>query len=331
MIDVMSFGAGVQSTTVLTLAGEGLIPMPDRWVFSDPGFEGSDTYEHLERCAEYIAKKGGKLDRVSAGNIEVEAIEFARRRANSEVKRYASIPMFVANPDGSNGIMPRQCTTEYKIEPIEAYHRREVLGLKPRQHAPKDPAVCVWIGISSDEERRASPPGRYRREQVTTEDIDLFGDPVVIERKTWEPVLWQVKCYPLLGYALHPDRSKVRDERFSAVEGWDRDDCRDWLKKVWPHPVPRSACICCPYRTNAEWADMRDNRPDDWQRAVHFDEEIRQNYLDGDKARRGHEYGRVYLHRTRVPLKMADLSEPLNDRMGCGGLWSQEPDGLCGT
>ena len=330
MVDVMSFGGGVQSTAVMTLAGEGEIPMPDRWVFSDPGFEGEDTYAHLERCKEYLAKRGARLDVVSAGNIEAEVVEFARRRANSEVKRYASIPLFVTNPDGSEGLMPRQCTTEYKIEPIEQYHRREVMGLAPRQRAPKEPAVNVWIGISADEERRTSPPGRWRKETAVT-GADLLGDPVTVERKVWEPTPWQVKTYPLLGYALYPDRSRERDERFAACEGWDRDDARAWLAKAWPWPVPRSACICCPYRTNAEWAEMRDNRPTDFARAVAFDEAVRQGYIDGDMARRGRLAGRVYVHRTRVPLAMADLSEPLNDRMGCGGLFSQEPDGICGV
>lgn len=41
--------------------------------------------------------------------------------------------------------------------------------------------------------------------------------------------------------------------------------------------------------------------------------------------------GVPYLHRTLVPLDMADLDKPLNDRMGCGGLFSQEPDGICGV
>jgi 3'-phosphoadenosine 5'-phosphosulfate sulfotransferase (PAPS reductase)/FAD synthetase len=133
MIDVMSFGGGVQSTAIMVLAGEGYIPMPKHWVFSDPGFEGADTYAHLERCKDYISKNGGQLDIVTTGNIEEDALTFARRRANSDVKRYASIPMYVEKHGGGAGILPRQCTSEYKIEPIEQYHRRVVMGLGPRR------------------------------------------------------------------------------------------------------------------------------------------------------------------------------------------------------
>jgi len=329
MTDVMSFGGGVQSTAIMTLAGEGLIPMPARWVFSDPGFETGATYAHLERCKEYLAKKGANLDVVTAGNIREDAVEFARRRHEPDVKRYASIPMFVRRPDGEQGIMPRQCTTEYKLEPIEAYHRRELLGLKPRQRAPKELAVNVWIGISADEERRAKPPGMWRTQKATVGET-LWDGPNVVERKVWEPIPWQVKSFPLLGYALHPDRSRVPDERFDHCTGWDRDDAKDWLAKSWPYPVPRSACICCPYRTNEEWAAME---PAEFAQAVEFDNAVRAGYGGQDARRqvRGELAGVPYLHRTMVPLEMADLSEPLNDRMGCGGLFSQEPDGICGV
>jgi hypothetical protein len=332
MVDVMSHGMGVQTTGLMTLAGEGLIPMPARWVFSDPGFETEATYAHLERCKEYLAWKGARLDVVSAGNIETDIIDFAEHRGNGAVKRYASIPVFLDMQDGGKErIMPRQCTSEYKLEPIEQYHRREVLGLKPRQPAPKSPTVAVWIGISLDEERRASAPGRW---QTLTAEIgtDLFGDPITVERKEWKPVPWQVKVYPLLGYKLYPDRTKERDERFAECEGWDRDDVKAWLAKSWPHPVPRSACVCCPYRGNDEWADMKANEPEQFARAVEFERRLQQG-LAGHPARRGRGdlAGVPYLHRTRVPLDLVDLSEPLNDRMGCGGLFSQEPDGICGV
>lgn len=334
MVDVMSFGGGVQSTAIMTLAGEGLIPMPARWVFADPKFETAKTYAHLERCKEYMAKKGARLDVVSAGDIRQEAYGFALRPGAGQpsgLKRYASIPMFVDKGGGEKeGVLPRQCTTEFKLEPIEQYHRREVLGLKPRQRAPKTPAVCVWIGISYDERHRAKPPGRWKEVEEVV-GTDLLGQPYTRPKRVWEPVPWQVKAFPLLGVTLHPDRSSRTDGRFAACDDWDREDALDWLAKAWPHPVPRSACVCCPYRTNGEWREMRDDAPADFAQAVDFDERVREAYRVG-LARRGKPLAGVpYLHRTRVPLKMADLDEPLNDRMGCGGLYSLEPDGICGV
>jgi hypothetical protein len=329
MIDVMSFGGGVQSTAIMTLAGEGKIPMPARWVFSDPGFESELTYAHLERCKEYLAKHGAKLDCVSAGNIREDAVTFAERRQHAGTVRYASIPMFIEKRDGTDGILPRQCTTEYKIEPIEEFHRREIIGLKYRQRAPKVPVVNVWIGISKDEERRASAPGKWANRELEI-GKDLMGEPVIKKYREWVPCNWQVKSFPMLGYVLYPDRSKQLDERFEFCSGWDRDDAHEWLAKVWPFPVPRSACICCPYRTNNEWRVMKESEPNDFAKAVEFDDRIRKAYATVQQARR-ELAGVPYLHRSRVPLGLVDLSVPMNDRMGCGGLFSQEPDGICGV
>jgi hypothetical protein len=283
MVDCVSFGAGVQSTAIMVLAGEGHIPMPRHWVFSNPGFETSDTYTHLDRCKEYLSKKGVELSIIADGNISTDAIAFAERPATkSGLKRWASIPMFT---DGEKaGIMPRQCTSEYKINPIEQFHRRVLMGLEKGERSPKEESVCVWIGFSVDEERRATPPGRWETVRKIIGE-DLYGDPIIEKSQRWMPQPWLVKAYPLLGCRQHSDRSKVDDDRFEYCAGWDRKDAVEFLKKVWPWPVPRSACICCPYRTNEEWRYMRDNLPEDWQRAIKFDEDIRYSYTHGQRRR----------------------------------------------
>ena len=61
----------------------------------------------------------------------------------------ASVPWFIRNPDGSDGINRRQCTREYKVEPL-AKKSREMLGYRPRQRIPPN-SIEVWIGISLDE------------------------------------------------------------------------------------------------------------------------------------------------------------------------------------
>ena len=158
----------------------------------------------------------------------------------------------------------------------------------------------------------------------------MMGQPIVKKKKIWQSTKWQVKTYPMLGLRFNPDRTHTREPRFDYCEGWDREDAANWNAKVWPFPVPRSACICCPYRTNREWAYMRENQPNEFAQAIEFDKVIREAYAYGQGIR-GQIAGVPYLHRSLVPLDMVDLSEPLNDRMGCGGLFSQEPDGICGV
>ena len=92
--------------------------------------------------------------------------------------------------------------------------------------------------------------------------------------------------------------------------GWSRDRCAAYLADRWPWPVPRSACVYCPLKSDAEWAQLRDDAPADWARAVAFDEAARP-------------FG--YVHRTRRPL--ADVLLRLED----AGQLTLECEGMCGV
>lgn len=61
------------------------------------------------------------------------------------------------------------------------------------------------------------------------------------------------------------------------------------LDHGWPEP-PRSSCFMCPNLRDAEWVEMRDNEPEDFEKAIQFDEELR--FLD-DHA---------WLHNSGKPL-----------------------------
>ena len=69
----------------------------------------------------------------------------------TEKTRFASMPFFTDN----GGIGRRQCTSEYKIVPVQK-KLRELLGYKPRQRIPQH-SVDLIIGISFDEIQRMKP------------------------------------------------------------------------------------------------------------------------------------------------------------------------------
>jgi len=75
--------------------------------------------------------------------------------------------------------------------------------------------------------------------------------------------------------------------------GWSRADCQTYLAAAWPYPVPRSACVYCPLKSDREWLELRDQHPADWAAAVAFDE-----------AARPH----GYVHHSRQPLATAVLT-----------------------
>lgn len=154
MIRVLSLGAGVQSTTLALMAGSALLPeIPDAAIFADTGAEPDAVYRHLD----WLCQPGllaFPVHRVSAGNLRDILLDPTNKR-----RYHARPPLYVSNADGTSGIIRRQCTGDFKIDPIER-GIRDLLGLKPRQRWPKVPSVEQWIGISLDEATRMKPSPR---------------------------------------------------------------------------------------------------------------------------------------------------------------------------
>ena len=145
-LKVLSLGAGVQSTALLLMAFDPDIPeIPefDVAIFSDTGWEPESVYRQVWLLAEFMQRQGKPLYLVSNGDI----------RAESVAGTQFGMPVFVKNKEGKKGQLQRTCTHQYKIKPVEQQIRR-LLGLKPRQRAPKERVIEHWFGISLDEVQR---------------------------------------------------------------------------------------------------------------------------------------------------------------------------------
>lgn len=106
---------------------------------------------------------------------------------------------------------------------------------------------------------------------------------------------------------------------------WSRKDCLAYLRDKLPHPVPKSSCVFCPYRTNQSWLDLKRNDPEGWDRAVEIDSALRD---EASVVTRGFRQ-QMFLHRTCVPLPLVQFqSLPPNtlDPMATG-----ECAGVCGV
>lgn len=147
-MEIISLGAGVQSTTLLLMAGHGEItPKPTHAIFADTGWEPRYVYEHLEWLKGKAQEFGIEIVVTQAGNIHDDI-----KRAAITKSRTANMPYYVVAKDGSKGIIPRGCTDEYKITPMNK-KVRELLGYKPRKRMPVG-AVTKWMGITTDEIHR---------------------------------------------------------------------------------------------------------------------------------------------------------------------------------
>ncbi len=135
----------MQSSVMALMAARGEItPMPDCAIFADTQSEPDHVYEWLDWLGTQLPFP---IHRVSAGNLRQDMIDSSKNHT-----RCASPPLFVRE-GGSEGMLTRYCTTDYKIAPIHK-KMRELIGLKPRQRAPKEVVIESWIGISQDEIQR---------------------------------------------------------------------------------------------------------------------------------------------------------------------------------
>lgn len=140
---VISFGGGVQSSAMLLMGLDGMFgDIPGAAVFSDTKGEPSDVYDWIEFMRQEVAPF--PIHVCSFGSL-IEGVEAKRMKA--------SIPWHSTKLSGGHLLMPRFCTTSYKIEPFQKMARKL---------APKRAPIETWIGISTDEAHRMKPSRNNR-------------------------------------------------------------------------------------------------------------------------------------------------------------------------
>jgi hypothetical protein len=103
---------------------------------------------------------------------------------------------------------------------------------------------------------------------------------------------WYQERYPLL---------------FDLTPPLRRGDCVKLVEQMgWPTP-PRSSCWCCPNMGDREWRDVKENYPEDFEKAVRLEREIRRTDAG------------LWLHKHRIPLDKVDIESQLDmfDAAGC--------------
>lgn len=271
-VHILSLGAGVQSSTLALMAAHGEItPMPHSAIFADTQAEPLVIYEWLAWLETQLPFP---VLRVTKGDMTAESLRTRTKKDGSGTWTKNLIPAFVKNQDGSQGLMGRACTSDYKVEVIH----KEVRKLAKIRHGQKTVGAVQWIGISIDEAHRMKP-----------------------SRKPWSENRW-----PLIEL------------------GMKRHDCLRWMReKGYPEP-PRSACVYCPFHSDAEWRRMQRHEPHEFQRAVEFEAELQRTKAAYDNLR-----GIPFLHSSLLPLGEVDFSTDIE--RGQGDLFGNDCTGLCGV
>lgn len=102
-----------------------------------------------------------------------------------------------------------------------------------------------------------------------------------------------------------------------------RRHCLDWMsRRGFPVP-PKSACVFCPYHSDATWRQLKQSAPGDFAKAVKFERELQETA----KARNVKQV--EYLHSSRIPLDQVDFST--EEERGQLNMFNNECEGMCGV
>ncbi len=262
----LSLGAGTQSSAMLILACQGKVPRPEAVIFADTGDEPHWVYDYLGYMTEFAKPYGIHVHVTSKGRLSEWMIDRQRQG-----KRFVSVPVYTAGVNGSKeGMLRRQCTREFKVEPITK-KVRELLDYQPRQRVKE--RVRCFIGISLDESRR-----------------------------------------------MKPSRERWITNRFPLVEmGITRSKCRQILLDAGLPEPRKSACVFCPYHSDNYWNALKTQAPEEFAKAVEFDNGIRDMTMRGRKQP-------GYVHRSCKPLIEVDFDPNANQV----DMFENECEGMCG-
>ena len=153
VINVLSLGAGVQSTVLALMAEQGYtgIPRPDFAVFADTGWEPPAVYAHLDWLETRLSYP---VHRVSAGNIRENILA----GQSPDGRSFIDLPFYVTKPEGKAIVAARQCTNHYKIQPIRKFLRQQ-LGVPAGRPAGRSKTSRCICGSAS---AATKPAGKSR-------------------------------------------------------------------------------------------------------------------------------------------------------------------------
>jgi hypothetical protein len=238
MLEVISLGAGVQSTVMALMAAEGEIgPRPDCAIFADTQAEPKGVYKHLDWLERQLSdasrvKHPFPIYRVTNGNLRDDLLD---------PNKNAGAPFFTESTSG--GMLGRQCTNNYKIVPLRR-KLRELSGLVKGQRFPKSkPPINLWIGISTDESVRIKPSRDWwinntwpliEKEMSRQKCIEWFNE------RFPDRVLSKSACT----FCPYHDNATWRDLKVNDAESWAdavafdkeiRDGIRGTKNKLYLH------------------------------------------------------------------------------------------------
>lgn len=207
-LQVLSFGGGVQSTAMILLIKEGVLPKPDIIIHSDTGSEMPYTIELIEKIKPIIEELG----------IPFQIVTSHFGKLHEAYKSKSTVPVV--------GI--RSCTVNFKILPQRRFIR-SIVGNKNGK------LLCeCWLGITTDEaNRKIDSELKWIGNKFPLLDHNISRKDCIKINKKYNLDVKKSGCFccPYGGkkwfislYRNHPDLFKICEEMETAYQKKFRKD-----------------------------------------------------------------------------------------------------------
>lgn len=304
-IHIISLGAGVQSSDLLKRSERGAFGLkPVCAINADTKNEPSNVYAWIEELK--AAQHDVPIIQVTQGDLMKDALIIKRSKKTGRLYMKGLIPAYVKNPDGTKGLLGRYCTQDYKIIPIvreckkivgnamlrlwNKNHKRALNALAEAKEAKEPKPLWAWDECQND--------------PLVQMQIGISADES--DRQKPSRVPWILNEHPLVKHGI------------------TREECGLSIEKIMGKKAPRSACVNCPFHSDFEWLDLKNNRPNEFEQAVKFEQDL-QIATSNQEALRGI----PFLHKSLVPLNEVKFEEsPSHTQLS---LFSNECEGMCGV
>ena len=114
---------------------------------------------------------------------------------------------------------------------------------------------------------------------------------------------WVTNSYPLIDAHIH------------------RPLCMEIIADAGLPPPSKSSCVFCPYHSDDFYRWLKEEHPEDFEKACLFDEAVRSK----EGRYRGSVDSDPYIHRSLMPLREVDFTD---NQLS---LWTEECEGYCGV
>ena len=279
----ISLGAGVQSSCMFLMACEGDLRFPHRpkcAIFADTGDEPKSVYTWLDN----VLKPAGEKASIP--------IIIARHNSGKTLGEEASR----ARKSKNGPLYTKPGLPFYTLMPDPKNPGKYKKALNPRQCTQEfkievvHRAIKQFLGIK----RAYKGLEIHQWMGISMEEAIRRKD----ARKHWLR-----NEYPLMDWVQ-----------------FNREECQKWMISHGYPPAPRSACVYCPFHSDAQWMQLKTQEPAEFQAAAEWEKKFQAvQALPGMNLK-----GKPFLHRSCVPLNEVVFEQ------GEDGGFNNECEGLCG-